>query len=157
MISARYQCNVYAPPTPTFLESDSHALMLGRVDLEVDDAENIDTSWIDSVPSLRRASGPGGIRKHHPLLRYRTSAEVALQCPVVVKNRPRMRRRKRTPATTPSVAGQATPALPASSALPALPPPVVLPFATSAAAEYAPVPLHCLPSLPPPLPSSPPE
>ena len=114
MISSGDQCNVYQPPPlplaiPNYIEPDDN---VAGMDLEVDESEFYEASvLLDSMPSLRRASGPGfgGIRKHG-LLRFRTSSDIALSCANVVRSKPRMRRRRKV---LPSVASSA-PSAPAS-------------------------------------------
>ncbi|KAK3370202.1 hypothetical protein B0H63DRAFT_310587 [Podospora didyma] len=110
MISTGTQCNVRSAPQPgptlpTRLTTSS--VVEERIpswDLEVDEAYANGTADVDeeervfteSIMSLRRAAGPGGIRKNMVAgipLRYRLSTEAALRCPNVVRSRPRMRRR----------------------------------------------------------------
>ncbi|KAK3309070.1 uncharacterized protein B0T15DRAFT_128702 [Chaetomium strumarium] len=123
MISTGTQCNVrgqlrpiptpsrptsrwVCPPEPGPIEPDPDCAMPGP-DLEVDDAEGDGLSaapedllaMIEGGISLRDASGPGGIRKHMVggiALQYRLSADAALRCRNVVRNRPRMRKRHKT-------------------------------------------------------------
>ena len=98
MISTGDQCNVYSttPSSPTVMEPDNKTEM-ELTALEVDEAyvaDGDDMSWMETLVSMRRASGPGGIRKHGQL-RYRTSADMALRCANVVRSVPRMRKRRK--------------------------------------------------------------
>ncbi|KAL1848315.1 hypothetical protein VTK73DRAFT_10160 [Phialemonium thermophilum] len=81
------------------------------VDAEAEAAAEI--AWVQSLVSLRRAGEPSGIRKSgresggggglvvaRTLLPFRQSADVALGCATVVRNRPRMRKRKRPGGTS---------------------------------------------------------
>ncbi|KAK4236428.1 hypothetical protein C8A03DRAFT_16934 [Achaetomium macrosporum] len=123
MISSGTQCNVRSklrsiptpsrptprwahPPEPGPIEADPDCAMPGP-DLEVDDADGEGLSeapgdllaMAEGGVSLRYASGPGGIRKHMVggiALQYRLSADAALRCRNVVRNRPRMRKRHKT-------------------------------------------------------------
>ncbi|KAK1771062.1 hypothetical protein QBC33DRAFT_526707 [Phialemonium atrogriseum] len=111
MISSGSQCNVRSGPLPTptsamwldpIIEPDDNLNFDPPcVDLEVDEAycagnlpDGDEMAWIESVMSLRRASTPGGIRKNR-YLPYRPSADAGMRCANVVRNRPRMRRRKK--------------------------------------------------------------
>ncbi|KAJ9156519.1 hypothetical protein NKR23_g1285 [Pleurostoma richardsiae] len=101
MIATGNQCNVYSttPVTPQAAEPDNADRMdLESDTLEVDDANCeeglVDDSALENLVSLRHASMPNGIRKHGPL-RFRTSADIALRCPNVVRSVPRMRRRRK--------------------------------------------------------------
>ncbi|KAM7209184.1 hypothetical protein V8F20_000522 [Naviculisporaceae sp. PSN 640] len=119
MISSGTQCNVQNMPLPTASTSTSATTaappksepvkrdyVYSPMELEVDEAYcngndtfEEDLSFVDSIMSLRRAGAPGGIRKqvvNGVPLRYQLSADAALRCQTVVKNRPRMRRRKKT-------------------------------------------------------------
>ncbi|KAK4219298.1 hypothetical protein QBC37DRAFT_154559 [Rhypophila decipiens] len=122
MISSGTQCNVQnaAPAStsstaPAMTSSASTVVeppkpqtttdyVYSPMELEVDEAYcngadtfEEDLSFVEAVVSLRRAGAPGGIRKtvvNGIPLRYQLSADAAMRCQTVVKNRPRMRRRK---------------------------------------------------------------
>ena len=114
MIASGSQCNVHrtSPPplTPTsaerllpILEPDDEMTIDVGLELQVDDAylhgptsatEKEEAFLIETMMSLRRAGAPAGVRKVGTL-QYRASAEAALNCTNVVKNRPRMRKRNR--------------------------------------------------------------
>lgn len=115
MISSSTQCNVYTPPlVPVVpIEADDHNDVAHEVvgtTLEVDDNpggdDESELALIDRLLSLRRASGTLGIRKSgFPL--YRSSTDTALRCQNLVRNKPRMRRRKVRPKTSLStIAGE---------------------------------------------------
>ncbi|KAH8785317.1 hypothetical protein F5883DRAFT_85168 [Diaporthe sp. PMI_573] len=115
MISAGTQCNVYTPPlVPVVpIEADeSNGMDHGVVatTLEVDDNvggdDESELALIDRLLTLRRASGTLGIRKSgFPL--YRSSTDMALRCQNLVRNKPRMRRRKVRPKSSlSSIAGE---------------------------------------------------
>lgn len=115
MISTSTQCNVYTPPLVPVVpieaddNNDKGHEVVGTT-LEVDDNVGGDDEselvLIDKLLSLRRASGTLGIRKSgFPL--YRSSTDTALRCQNLVRNKPRMRRRKDRPKTSLStVAGE---------------------------------------------------
>lgn len=100
MISTDTQCNVFTPPLVPVVpieadEDDGIGCQMGATGLEVD--ESVDNASeiavIDRLLSLRRASGTLGIRKSgFPL--YQSSTDTALRCQNLVRNKPRMRRRK---------------------------------------------------------------
>lgn len=114
MIASGSQCNVRgasaSPLTPTWartgggplLEPDDEVHFDARcMDLEVDEAfasgrtsdtEREETFLMETVLSLRRAAAPAGVRKVGSL-QYRASADAAMSCANVVRNRPRMRKR----------------------------------------------------------------
>lgn len=102
MISTGTQCNVYIPPLVPVVpieadDDDGIDCEMGATGLEVDDGDGGDdeseVALIDRLLSLRRASGTLGIRKSgFPL--YRSSTDTALRCQNLVRNKPRMRRRK---------------------------------------------------------------
>lgn len=102
MISTGTQCNVYTPPLVPIVpieadEDDGIDCGMGATGLEVDEGaggdDESELALIDRLLSLRRASGTLGIRKSgFPL--YRTSTDTALRCQNLVRNQPRMRRRK---------------------------------------------------------------
>lgn len=102
MISAGSQCNVYIPPLVPIVpieadENDGIDYGMGTTGLEVDEGvggdDESELALIDRLLSLRRASGTLGIRKSgFPL--YRSSTDTALRCQNLVRNQPRMRRRK---------------------------------------------------------------
>ncbi|POS70598.1 hypothetical protein DHEL01_v211011 [Diaporthe helianthi] len=105
MISTSTQCNVYIPPLVPVVpieaggNKDLGHEVVGTM-LEVDDNPGADDeselALIDRLLSLRRASGTLGIRKSgFPL--YRSSTDTALRCQNLVRNKPRMRRRKDRP------------------------------------------------------------
>lgn len=115
MISTSTQCNVYTPPLVPIVpieaddKNDTGHAVVGTT-LEVDDNIGADDeselALIDRLLSLRRASGTLGIRKSgFPL--YRSSTDTALRCQNLVRNKPRMRRRKVRPKTSLStIAGE---------------------------------------------------
>lgn len=117
MISTSTQCNVYTPPLVPVVpieaddNNDTGHEAVGTT-LEVDDNVGGDDEsqlvFIDKLLSLRRASGTLGIRKSgFPL--YRSSTDTALRCQNLVRNKPRMRRRKVRPKTSLStIAGEAS-------------------------------------------------
>ena len=146
MISTGDQCRVYQPPlsaqrpsTPTYIEVDPR--FLGNCpDLEIDTEDILGPAWLGEIPSLRRASGPGGIRKSGAVP-FPLSAEVALRCGNVVLSKPRMRRRKKTTRqhSTTSRGTSLISASPAPSS-PAYPPPSSdLPMPPSPATSLPPV------------------
>lgn len=102
MISTGTQCNVYTPPLVPVVpievdDNDGIDCEMGAAGLEVDEGvggdDGPDIELIDRLLSLRRASGTLGIRKSgFPL--YRSSTDTALRCQNLVRNKPRMRRRK---------------------------------------------------------------
>lgn len=102
MISTGTQCNVYTPPLVPIVpieadEDDGIDCGMGATGLEVDEGvggdDESEVAVIDRLLSLRRASGTLGIRKSgFPL--YRSSTDTALRCQNLVRNKPRMRRRK---------------------------------------------------------------
>lgn len=102
MISTGTQCNVYTPPLVPIVpieadEDDGIDCEMGATGLEVDEGvggdDESEVALIDRLLSLRRASGTLGIRKSgFPL--YRSSTDTALRCQNLVRNKPRMRRRK---------------------------------------------------------------
>ena len=102
MISTGTQCNVYTPPLVPFvsIEADENEGIdsnMGATGLEVDEGvgndDESEIALIDRLLSLRRASGTLGIRKSgFPL--YPSSTDTALRCQNLVRNKPRMRRRK---------------------------------------------------------------
>lgn len=109
MVSAGTQCNVYQPSlVPVVpIEADDYDGMdceVGATSLEIDDGDGDDAPGIpliDKLLSLRRASGTLGIRKNgFPL--YRSSTDTALRCQNLVRNKPRMRRRKGRQKPSPS-------------------------------------------------------
>ncbi|KAK4148519.1 hypothetical protein C8A00DRAFT_38904 [Chaetomidium leptoderma] len=74
--------------------------------------------------SMRYSIGPGGIRKYTVngvALRYRLSADAALRCPNVVRNRPRMRRRTKTRHGSTTSSAVTSPAMSAAPSPPPLP------------------------------------
>lgn len=98
MISTGEQCNVYSatPSSPSVMGPDDK-MEMELTALEVDEAyvaDADDLSWMEAMVSMRRASGPSGIRKNGPL-RYRTSADMAMRCANVVRSVPRMRKRRK--------------------------------------------------------------
>ncbi|KAG8168440.1 hypothetical protein KVR01_001189 [Diaporthe batatas] len=107
MISTSTQCNVYTPSlVPVVpIEADDNVTsheVVGTI-LEVDDNpggdDESELALIDRLLTLRRASGTLGIRKSgFPL--YRSSTDTALRCQNLVRNKPRMRRRKVKPNTS---------------------------------------------------------
>lgn len=156
MISSGTQCNVQTvppaqAPTPTsttattatiapVLKPEPHTdYVYSPMELEVDEAYcngNLadtfeeDLSFMESVVSLRRAGAPGGIRKQMVggiPLRYQLSADAAMRCQTVVKNRPRMRRRKKTRpesmASSAATSSISSPVIP-----PSIPPPHPNPY-----------------------------
>lgn len=102
MISTGTQCNVYTPPLVPVVpieadDNDGIGCGMAATGLEVDEEFNggdeSDIALIDRILSLRRASGTLGIRKSgFPL--YQSSTDTALRCQNLVRNKPRMRRRK---------------------------------------------------------------
>lgn len=122
MISTGTQCNVYTPPlvpvVPIEADDDEgidcEAAAAGlEVDEEFGGGDESDIALIDRLLSLRRASGTLGIRKSgFPL--YRSSTDTALRCQNLVRNKPRMRRRKvrqKPSLSTISAEGSASPAV----------------------------------------------
>lgn len=110
MISTGTQCNVYTPPLVPVVpieadENDGIDYEMGAAGLEVDEGvgndDESEIALIDRLLSLRRASGTLGIRKSgFPL--YRSSTDTALRCQNLVRNKPRMRRRKARQKASPS-------------------------------------------------------
>ncbi|KAJ0107384.1 hypothetical protein J7T55_009348 [Diaporthe amygdali] len=102
MISTGTQCNVYTPPLVPVapIEADDNDGLdygVGATGLEIDEGAGDDDEsgipFLDKLLSSRRASGTVGIRKNgFPL--YRSSTDTALRCQNLVRNKPRMRRRK---------------------------------------------------------------
>lgn len=115
MISTSTQCNVYTPPLApvVHIAADenndmNHGVVANtlEVDENLGEDDESELALIDRLLQLRRASGTLGIRKSgFPL--YRSSTDTALRCQNLVRNKPRMRRRKVRPKPSlSSIAGE---------------------------------------------------
>lgn len=99
MIAQGDQCNVRPGPIGTGIIAPTDLMDLASLSLEVDDAygngDDVIPSFSEGFKNFRRAGEPRGVRKSYA---YTTTAGVVAQCRTLVRNHPRMRRRRRNKA-----------------------------------------------------------